>query len=87
MMDKKYNSPFDRNGKIIGLVLTILAHLCLLLVFFGTGLSYQYPPPAEQGILLEFVEEPEPEIKYEVTPVQTSAGVEPRAESPTLKRK
>lgn len=79
-MDKKYNSPFDRNGRILGLVLTVLVHLCLLLVFFGTGLKYQYPPPAEMGILLEFVDEPE--IVPEVKPVKTSVGIEPRAEKP-----
>lgn len=69
----KYASPFDKKARIVGITLTVLAHCALLLVCFGAGLKYIYPPPAEQGILLEFI--PEQETK----PIQVKTGVEPRA--------
>lgn len=71
--NNKYASPFDKQGRIVGIVLTILIHATLLFVGAGVGLKYIYPPPAEQGILLEFIPEEEPK------PIQVKTGVEPRA--------
>lgn len=70
----KYASPFDRAGRRIGIVLTVVAHLFLLFVGINAGLQEVYPPPQEKGILIEFDETPEP------TPIVTAVGVEPRAE-------
>lgn len=68
----KYESPFDRKARKIGLLLTVVFHAALLFVCFGAGLKYIYPPPAEQGILMEFVPD-------EPKPIQVKTGVEPRA--------
>lgn len=68
----KYESPFDKKARIIGLSLTVLFHVALLFVCVKAGLKYIYPPPPEQGILLEFVQE-------DPKPVQVKVGVEPRA--------
>lgn len=69
----KYASPFDRKGRWVGIVLTILIHAGLLFASFQAGLKYIYPPPEELGILLEF-EQDEPK------PIQMNTGVEPRAQ-------
>lgn len=69
----KYASPFDRKARWIGLAMTVFIHLGLLFVSFKAGLKYIYPPPEEQGILLEFIEEDTP-------PIKVTTGVEPRAE-------
>lgn len=70
----KYNSPFDRIGKIIGIIATVSVHSLLLLIGLNAGLREVYPPPAEQGILIEF------EAEQEIKPIQTEIGIEPRAE-------
>ncbi len=70
----KYSSPFDRVGRYFGIGLTVAAHLLLLFVGIYAGLPKVYPPPPEEGILIEFEEVVEP------TPIVTAVGVEPRAE-------
>ena len=42
-----------KEGKRIGMVLTIAFHVVLLFVLGITGFRLVYPPPAEKGILLE----------------------------------
>lgn len=71
----KYGSPFDSAGRKIGIGLTVAVHLLLLTIGISSGLRYVYPPPAEQGILIDF------EAEEEITPIQTAVGVEPRAEN------
>ncbi len=70
----KYSSPFDKAGKYVGLCLTVVAHLLLLFVGIYAGLPKVYPPPPEEGILIEFDEIVEP------APIVTAVGVEPRSE-------
>ena len=70
----KYDSPFDRAGRKVGLLLTIGIHTGLLALAFSAGLKYVYPPPPEQGIEIEFVEPEEPK------PIQAEAGIEPKSE-------
>lgn len=70
----KYGSPFDRAGRKIGAGLTVAVHMLLLTFGISSGLRYIYPPPAEQGILIDF------EAEEEIKPIQTAVGVEPRAE-------
>lgn len=72
------NDRLDRNGrkaKATGAVMTVVFHLLLLAVFFTSGLKAVYPPPPEQGILIEF-EEPGPE------PIEVEIGVEPKQPDP-----
>tara|TARA_B100001778_G_C18583066_1_gene628443 strand:+ start:138 stop:893 length:756 start_codon:yes stop_codon:yes gene_type:complete len=45
---------FNQKEKLIGVFGTTLFHLLLLLIFFYLGLSYQDPPPAEEGINIDF---------------------------------
>lgn len=54
-----------REGKKIGTVLTVAFHAVLLLVLGISGFKLIYPPPPEQGILLEIPleEVPKPVIK------------------------
>jgi TonB family protein len=44
--------------KIRGIVGTVVFHVLLLLVLLYFGLPYPYPPPAEQGILINFGDSP-----------------------------
>lgn len=68
----KYGSPFDRKARLTGLLLTAAFHVLLLVLSFRTGFHYLYPPPAETGILLEFMEE-------EPKPIQVRTGSQPKA--------
>ena len=45
---------FNQKEKLIGVFGTTLFHLLLLLIFFYLGLSYQDPPPPEEGINIDF---------------------------------
>ena len=45
---------FNQKEKLVGAFGTTLFHLLLLLIFFYLGLSYQDPPPAEEGINIDF---------------------------------
>ena len=58
----------------VGIGLTVVFHALLLMICFRSGLKYIYPPPAEQAVLMEFPEEPLPEL--------VQVGSEPRAEVP-----
>ena len=72
MATDKYSSPFEKKAKVIGIVTTILFHCGLLVLTFGAGLKYTYPPPEEMGILLEFIEE-------DPVPIEVKTGNEPKA--------
>lgn len=67
----KYSSPFDKKARVVGIVMTVLMHAVILCICGSAGLKYIYPPPAEQGILLEFIPD-------EPKPAQVARGVEPR---------
>ena len=75
----------NKNGKKKALMGTIMFHLLLLLCFVFMGLKYQNPPPAEEGIAINFgfddfgsgEEEPsisEP-IETKVDPVQSTDNI------------
>ena len=63
----------NKQNAIIG---TILFHILLLLCFIFMGLTYQIPPPPEEGITINFgyqdfgsdSEQPEPIVEEEITP-------------------
>lgn len=74
--DRKYESPFDRTARLAGGAVAVAFHALLIGVSFHAGFKYLYPPPAEQGILLEFVED-------EPKPIQVKTGNEPRASQAT----
>lgn len=69
---EKKNKENEYKGRKIGLVMTLMVHASLFLIFFNTGFTLIYPPPAEKGILIEFEE-------IEVKPIEVKAGNEPRA--------
>ncbi len=65
----------EHNSNIIGVVLTLVAHLCLLGILSFSGLTYIYPPPPESTFLLDFQED------EEVPPmIQERHGRQPQAE-------
>ncbi len=63
----------DKKSKLFGVGLTVICHVALLFICVGSGLKYNYPPPEEQGILMEFISEEEPK------PIEVAAGIEPKA--------
>ncbi len=65
-----------KNGKRIGVALTVAAHLLLFFVLGVTGFKIIYPPPAEKGILLEIPVEEERVLKV------TRTGREPASQTP-----
>ena len=71
---------YNKQGKNVGVFLTIGIHLLLILFLGVTGLKIIYPPPAEKGILLEI---PIDEIKPEEI---QQKGVEPKGENPDPKK-
>lgn len=68
------NLENEKGGRKIGILLTIIVHASLFLVFFNAGFKVIYPPPAEQGILIEFDD-------VEIKPIEVKAGNEPRAKN------
>lgn len=70
-------SPSEKKNKRKGIIGTILFHAFLLIAFLFMGLTYQIPPPPEEGISINFgymdkgITETEPEDKSETPePVQ-----------------
>ena len=70
-------SSSEKKNKRKGIIGTILFHTLLLIAFLFMGLTYQIPPPPEEGISINFgyvdegVTEAEPEDKSETPePVQ-----------------
>lgn len=68
----------ERNAKITGIILSVIAHACALALVSVSGLKYIYPPPQEQSMLIDFTEAPELE--------QQPQGQEPLAEEVDLTR-
>ena len=44
----------EKKSKRKGIIGTILFHVLLLVAFLFMGLTYQDPPPAEEGISINF---------------------------------
>ena len=44
---------------MFGIGLTVIFHIALLFIGVGSGLKYNYPPPEEQAILMDFISEEE----------------------------
>ncbi len=66
----------ERNSNVTGIVLTVAVHLCVITVGLTSGMTYIYPPPEEESILLDFSEDtPSPVI-------QEMSGREPRTVKP-----
>ena len=65
---------------MFGIGLTAIFHIALLFIGVGSGLKYNYPPPEEQAILMDFLSEEEPK------PIEVAAGID-RTQTPTLKRR
>ncbi len=72
MNDRQVNKN-EKKARAIGIVSTILVHVAILFIFVNAGLKYNYPPPQEMGILIEFEE-------VEIKPLEVKAGNEPKAE-------
>jgi len=63
-------------SNITGIVLTVAAHVVLILVGSFSGLKYIYPPPEEKSILIEFEEVSQSD------PLKVKSGTQPRMENP-----
>ena len=80
------NSEEKRN-KNKGIIGTILFHTLLLVMFLFMGLTYQDPPPAEEGISINFgfsdegLGEIEPEDTEEITEIVEEKTIEEQIES------
>lgn len=64
----------ERVARTTGIVLTVAAHLCLVVFGVFKGMKYLYPPPQEQTFVIDF-QENEPE---RAQPIRT--GTRPQAE-------
>lgn len=64
----------EKTSNVTGLVLTAGVHLVIFLCCALTGMKYLYPPPEEQSFLIEFEEEPTPQVK------RSDTGRQPEAE-------
>ena len=62
-----------KTGRVIGLSLVCLTHICAFALLSVNGLSYIYPPPEESTFLLDF--------STEVPDIQTKPGKEPVSET------
>ncbi len=77
----------EKKSKRKGIIGTILFHALLLFAFLFMGLTYQDPPPAEEGISINFgfvdegLGEVEPEDTEEVTEIVEEEIIEEQIES------
>ena len=77
----------EKKSKRKGIIGTILFHAFLLVAFLFMGLTYQDPPPAEEGISINFgfidegFGEIEPEDTEEVTEIVEEEIIEEQIES------
>ena len=70
-----------KEGKKIGVVLTIAFHVVLLFVLGVTGFKLVYPPPAEKGILLEIpIEEVQQKAVQRKSPEPRAPEADPKKE-------
>ena len=69
-----------KTSDVTGIVLTVGVHLVIFLCCAFTGMKYLYPPPQEQAFLIDFEEEPVPEVK------RSDAGKQPEAEEIDLSK-
>jgi TonB family protein len=70
----------ERDSSVTGIVLTVAVHLCILGAGLSGGLTYIYPPPEEESILLDFSEDIESPV------IREMSGEEPRAVKPDPQR-
>ena len=66
----------DRTSTVVGIVLTVAAHVVVVVCGSFTGLKYIYPPPEEKSIVIEFEQE------NELTVPKIHNGIRPRVEEP-----
>ena len=77
----------EKKNKRKGIIGTILFHALLLVAFLFMGLTYQDPPPAEEGISINFgfsdegLGEVEPESTEEITEIVEEEIIEEQIES------
>lgn len=71
--NKEERNRQERLSSITGIVLTVAVHLVIIAIGTVSGLKYMYPPPEEQGMLIDFSED-----SAEI-PVQEMKGTQPRA--------
>ena len=77
----------EKRNKIKGFIGTILFHALVLIAFLFMGLTYQDPPPLEEGISIDFgfndtgVGEVEPEDVEEINEISESEIIEEQIEN------
>jgi len=76
MKNSKYNSPFDKKAKTIGFSLTILVHICIVVLafFISMGSDSLDNPIKQENILIDFSEPPE------IKPIIAQPSNQPKAE-------
>ncbi len=78
-MQKKGKTDYEKRAKKVGITLTLLSHGALSVLLFSAGFKTIYPPPAEEGIIIDFQNIPD-------KPIEVKSGHEPRMENPTPKK-
>ena len=80
-------SPSEKKSKRNGIIGTVLFHSLLLIAFLFLGLTYQDPPPPEEGISINFgfvdegFSEVEPEAEEETIEIVQEEVIEQQIES------
>ena len=57
--DQTIREKREHNARITGILMTVVMHVCAVVLVSFSGLKYLYPPPQEQTMLIDFSEEPE----------------------------
>ena len=77
--DQTIREKREHNARITGILMTVVMHVCAVVLVSFSGLKYLYPPPQEQTMLIDFSEEPE-------IVTQQLQGREPLAEEIDLEK-
>lgn len=67
----------DKSGTVVATVVTILFHVCLLVIGITNGLTYLDPPPPEQSFVIDFTQDEDDPVV-----VQQKRGTAPQVENP-----
>ena len=75
--DGRIRDGNERRGVVTGIAMTVVLHVCALVLVSFSGLKYIYPPPEEKSLLIDFSDDP-------AVLVEEHYGSEPQAEEPDL---
>ena len=56
--DGRIRDGNERRGVVTGIAMTVVLHVCALVLVSFSGLKYIYPPPEEKSLLIDFSDDP-----------------------------